>query len=282
MGQYKLIAFDGDGTLLNNKMKIPKVNIEAIKYAQDKGVVAALCSGRSLASLKVFAQEIGLGANDYIIGFNGGTIYRALENEPFYKVMLPLERSKYLIHEINSVRNSDKTVKEETAFIIYNDVYSILVEETSARGKKAAESYQKAAMVSVEYAEDLAAALTDDVYKILLVGVKRSLAVIEDYLLSLKMPDVDVMYSSEHLQEIIHKDAQKGVAVKFLADKLNIPMSDVVAIGDQSNDLSMLAAAGMGIAMANGTEEARRIANRITQKDNNEGGVAEAIYRFIQ
>jgi hypothetical protein len=275
---YKLIVFDGDGTLLNSEMRICGENKKAIKYAQEKGVRLVLCSGRSFASLKVFGNEIGLGENDYIIGFNGGTIYKALGNEPFYEVLISEAKAKLLISEILKVKKTDPFIDKEAEIVVYDSVYSILAQEFCPHG----EAYAEMAMIGLEKSADLVNSIKGNIYKILVAGDGRALKEVEKHLISLNIPGIDVMYSWHSLMEIIHSDAQKGAGLAHLAGLLGIPMSEVVAIGDQSNDLSMIAAAGMGVAMLNGIDEAKEIADWVTERDNNDCGVAEVVYRFIK
>ena len=66
-----------------------------------------------------------------------------------------------------------------------------------------------------------------------------------------------------------------------MAEHLGIPISDTIACGDERNDISMLKAAGLGVCMINGNEEAKRAADYITRANNNNGGIAEVINRFI-
>jgi len=79
--------------------------------------------------------------------------------------------------------------------------------------------------------------------------------------------------------EINHKDATKGKALLVLAEHLGVPVERVFAMGDSDNDLSMIAAAGMGIAMGNAKPAVKEIANAVTLT-NNEDGVAHAIETY--
>ena len=85
---------------------------------------------------------------------------------------------------------------------------------------------------------------------------------------------------SEYLEYTL-KGADKGNGVRFLSDYLNISIDNTIACGDERNDISMLKAAGLGVCMINGNEEAKRAADYITKKNNNNGGIAEVINKFI-
>jgi hypothetical protein len=84
---------------------------------------------------------------------------------------------------------------------------------------------------------------------------------------------VQVMYSNPNYLEIIPADSGKGTGVKWLCDYLHIPLSRSLAAGDEANDISMLEAAGTGIAMANARDAVKEIADIITPADNNHDGL---------
>jgi len=94
-------------------------------------------------------------------------------------------------------------------------------------------------------------------------------------------PAVDTFFSSVEFLEVVAKNLNKGNGLRMMAEILQIPLADTVAIGDEENDVSMLKAAGIGCAMSNGSASAKAAADYVTEKDNNNGGAAEAIRRFI-
>ena len=81
--------------------------------------------------------------------------------------------------------------------------------------------------------------------------------------------------------EYIKKGTGKGDGVRKLASLLDIDISDVVCVGDERNDISMIEVAGIGVAMANAREELKAVADYVTVNDNNHGGIAEVIDKFI-
>lgn len=82
-------------------------------------------------------------------------------------------------------------------------------------------------------------------------------------------------------KEIIPRGLSKGNALVQLAQRLGIPVENTVAAGDAANDLSMLRAAGVGVAMCNGTDEAKAAADAVTCRDNNHDGIAEIIEKYL-
>ena len=93
--------------------------------------------------------------------------------------------------------------------------------------------------------------------------------------------EYSMVRSSKIFLEFLHRGIEKGSALKSLASYLNVKMDETMAIGDAGNDISMIKAAGIGVAMKNAFPEVLEIADYITENDNNNSGVAEALNKFI-
>ena len=91
----------------------------------------------------------------------------------------------------------------------------------------------------------------------------------------------DCFFSCETYLEVVPKGMNKGEAVKLLCAALEVPLKNAVGVGDAANDIPMIAAAGVGVAMANGTDAVKAVADYITVRDNNRDGVAEVVERFF-
>ena len=90
-----------------------------------------------------------------------------------------------------------------------------------------------------------------------------------------------MIFSNEQYLEILPADAGKGNALRFIADFLHAPLSHTFAAGDAENDISMLQAAGTGIAMLNAQEAVKKAADIITQKSNDENGLLEILEQYF-
>ena len=97
---------------------------------------------------------------------------------------------------------------------------------------------------------------------------------------SLAGENVNIVYCERHSIEITHASVTKGTGLLALAAQLGIPAEETIAVGDADNDLPMLRAAGLGVAMGNANENARQAAS-VTVADNDHDGCAEAIRRFL-
>ena len=92
---------------------------------------------------------------------------------------------------------------------------------------------------------------------------------------------IQTIYSSSIYLELFRHDAGKGSAVRFVCDYFGVPLSDAYAAGDADNDISMLEAAGTGIAMLNASEKVKRAADVVTELDHDKDGLAECMRKLL-
>ena len=92
-------------------------------------------------------------------------------------------------------------------------------------------------------------------------------------------PRLTLLYSNPYYLEIFRAEAGKGSAVNKLCEYLGIPVSSAIAAGDEENDISMIQAAGLGIAMKNGSLRTQAAADVVTTEDNNHDGLADFLIR---
>ena len=126
--------------------------------------------------------------------------------------------------------------------------------------------------------------LTDvdwELHKILIAGEPELLKEIEPVLKAQFGEELDIFLSAPWFLDIMPKGVNKGVGVKYLAKRLDIPMDAVIACGDSYNDISMVEAAGLGVAMKNGEEALKAVADYVTQHDCDHDGIAEVVEEFI-
>jgi len=270
---YKLIACDVDGTLLGSNFKATKADIEAIAEVQERGIIFSLCSGRSYKSLKIIAQDLGIKTKgNYIIGFNGGIIYDMF-NSGIVK-QDNLEKSIFM-----QIIQVFKQTQRNFEMVIYVDGEHVLFES----GLKYAHIYQKTSRCNWTETEDILAETgkLDAVAKIIFIGENSALKPFETELSGHLGNEANVFFASDCLLETSPAESTKGNGVKWLCQKHGIDLSQVVAIGDNYNDLSMIKQAGLGVAVANAVPAAKEIADYITENDNTRGAVAEVINKFV-
>lgn len=269
---YKLIAIDMDGTLLNTQDKISERNKKALLKAMNNGIHVVIATGRIYKSALYYYKDLGL--NSPIIACNGAVISSSNGEIIFEKLI-----------DSSSLKELIQLAEENDMYYHFYDkdkfYYKTTKEEFSNYYRYYEENYikQDIELVSFKSPWDIVDPNSSKYYKAVFIDddIDRLL----DFRSKLKdIKGISVSKSWHNNIEVMNKEVSKGNAVKFLMDALNIDSSQVIAIGDNENDVSMFKVAGLSIAMANGDEIAKKQAHVITAS-NDEDGVAQAIERYV-
>lgn len=261
-----MLVLDMDDTLLTDDHKISKRNKDMIFEAQKKGVYIALASGRPTSAMTSFACELQLDiTNAYMISFNGAQISTVKTNDVFFKQTL----SKQQIHDLYTFSKS-----HNTHIITYlNDC---IISETNCEYIEIEKTITGLPHVKVNSFID---AVTTDAVKCILLEEPNYLKKIEKKL-QLTMPHLSVSMSKPFFLEVAQKGIDKGASLKLLAQHLNFKQSEIIAVGNAGNDLSMIEYAGLGVWVENVATDLKEKANIVVASNNNDG-VAEVIEKFI-
>ncbi len=268
---YKLVAIDADGTLLDGQT-VPKENIRAINEAQQKGVYVALCSGRSMVSLKHFAKLINmLPKYTHIISFHGALVFDGSGNI-LRDNRMNLELSLYLINKLRKFKQAMAFYTNQNELICeyQNDSDVIL-------------KYSGGSFVNPTFVDSFEAGLKKSPYKLMLLGDSGPLKEAEDYMLENgRDMNYQMFFSSKRLLEFTHSSTTKGKGLTCVCKSLGLEASkDAIAIGDSFNDISMIETAALGCCMANGEDRVKALSGYVTEKDNKNCGVAEIFDKYI-
>lgn len=271
--KYKMIAIDMDGTLLTDKKEVTEVSKEAIRKASKKGIKIVVCTGRIFTSAKVYAKEIGTEAP--IIASNGAYIREKDAEKIIYEKPIAKDKLKVLVD----------MAKSEGFFphlFTTNTIYTEKLIFSSKSYTKWNEGLPETDKVIIEIVDDLNQCIDESDLDFLKMVVMCDDI---DKLLKLKQRisdnmDVSVMSSVENNFEVMEAGISKGNGVKALAEYYGIDRSEVVCIGDNENDISMIEYAGLGVAMGNATEDLKSAADIITETNDNDG-VARFIEEYI-
>lgn len=268
----RLIAMDMDGTLLGRSPTyIPRENADALRRAAERGIALALCSGRVLDDAAFFAQDAGLPM--HVLGLNGccradeplGPIVSSHAIDPQIsrriKRLLDDAGLLYGIYGAQSLVIRASWEEQRDAALLWGTFIGRVGDRTvvSYRGEHAGQVMAQGVCKFVAIEED----------------DHDRLYALRDRLMA-EVPEVDVTSSWVNNIEIIPRGMNKGKAIASLAADLGIPMSQVMTLGDNDNDVPMLACAGYGVAMGNATPAALSAANWITLP-HDESGVAAAV-----
>ena len=259
---YKLVAVDLDGTLLNSYGQISEKNKEIIQKALKKGIKIVLTSGRGLMSVKNLAAEVG--TNEYIICGNGAIVYNLKEEKLEYDKFLSKKKVLQLIKicEKNSIyysiytqngiitkslnynvlfynfENATKPDNKKSNIYITKDIYNYILER------------EENDYIKITICDDNSIIFNSTIKKL---REAKDVEVLDVGHMSRKIIKTGTqIHTIEYFYtEVSSKNVNKWNAIEFLIQKLGINKEEVIAIGDNINDQTMLENAGLGVAMGN-------------------------------
>lgn len=263
----KLIALDLDGTLLTSDKRISEANKEAIARARQQGVYIVLTTGRPLQAIGTFLEELDLlGENQYSITFNGGLV-----QENTGRI---LDKTGFSIEDVRAIRQVTNDLDLPLDVLYGGDVYSL----PSAHASLYLTCNPLLNKILI----------TDETMPEDFVYNKAVSAVAADFL-DEQIPKIpvelyerfEIFKSRDILLEWSPKGVHKANGLAKLIGHLGIKQSEVMGCGDEGNDLSMIEWAGLGVAMANATDEIKSVARVVLPKSNDEDGIAWAIKKYV-
>jgi cytidine deaminase len=284
----KLIASDMDGTLLNSDHKIPKENIELIKFAQKNGIQFVVATGRAYYEALPALNDENIKCD--VISFNGGIIYDKTGNIINITPM-KLKDLYYTIEILKSLeisyqlytKNTIYTNSIETDITAYIDLIRANGEEPNEQHLRR-EAKNRLALGHITEVDNIELYLNqEDNPAIKVIGISNDLEKLKHATELLSgNENISVTSSGANNVEIMDKKATKGEALKIVADIHDINLKNAIAIGDNLNDQAMLDIVEYSIAMKNGNKELQNNAKFITEKTNSEGGVADSVMKLLK
>lgn len=262
----KLIALDIDGTLMNKSYLISDRVKDAVSKAIAKGVHVMLATGRMYSATVPIGQELNLITP--LIVYQGSLVKEFHNSE---KVLLHHQIDKQLSCKlIEDLRKEDIQVNVYYDDKLYVEADAPILHEYATR--RNIPFYKLKSFTEIQnFLPTKILAMDPDPVKIDKLKHKYN----EKY------SDVlNITKSTDYFCEFVDVKCSKADAILFLAEQWGIPQSQIMAIGDQDNDKEMLKAAGLGVAMGNGHQELKDVADHVTDTVDNDG-VAVAIERFV-
>lgn len=265
----KLIAIDIDGTLLSDDLTISPKNIEILREVKERNVLVTLCTGRPHVAAKHFANILDI--EGPLISHNGAYIVDTRSK----KILLNDTLDKETAIDILEFAGKDSRFTfsvhyGDECYIEKEDEFNIFVQT-------------KVNMVDPQLVPSLIEYIKcrrENPTKLLATGSDRDLDELTPTLKRKFNLRAGFLRSGTNYLDIMALSVSKGRGLEILSRLLDIDRREIVAIGDNFNDLDMLCFAGIGIAMANAPEEVRLKADMVVPS-NNEDGVAFAIQKLM-
>lgn len=262
----KMLVLDIDGTIFRKDYTASERVKNTLKKLSTNGIKVVLCTGRMYAATKFIAHELGL--KTPVICYQGGLVKNFYKNsDTLWEKTMNEELARDVISELK---------KRNIFFNIYiND--ELMVEEDS----RLIQQYVDARNLSYK--------IIGNCDNIDLTGLNKILAIDDDTAIIENLQKemakkyegkLYVVRSTPRFCEFSNPEATKGNALRFLANLWNIKQDEIMACGDQDNDIEMLLASGIKVAMGNATEDLKKIADYVTETVDNDG-VVYAVAKYI-
>ncbi len=262
MKKYKVIVSDYDGTLVNDNKEITPKTLKAVNDFVKRGGIFIVCTGRMTTGIDHYLKDYGLEC--LLASYNGGELVNLNTSEVLYSY--PIDTNTcYKVFTLFENLNIMGHCYDKGTFV-------------SKNGDKRIDFYQK-----MQGTEPIIVDKISDYIKENGVTSVKLLAfddkdILDKHYLTVKNEflNLEVIRSNDEQIDINVKGVTKGNAIKLIADRLNVKVEDILAVGDAGNDVPMLKIAGFSVAMGNASEEIKNMCDAVTL-DNNSDGIAKLI-----
>lgn len=274
---YKLVATDMDETFLDHDHQIPEANIRAMQRMKELGVLFVPSSGRWYSSIMDnFAHlDPALLEGSYVISYNGGFINRVGDPNPLTSCGI----GRACAEELYALgRELGKCMHVNVA-----DGHVFVCDAPEAERTYLEKISGVTHFSSAEHT-DLSFLDSRDIVKLIFMDpdfedlqqLGRELEPMAQRL------GVEITFSSKRYLEFMPAGIDKGYGLKKLAEMLGIPMDQVIGVGDSANDLAMIKAAGLGVGVANVTDDVRPYCDIVLESTGDDGAFEELVEKYLE
>lgn len=278
----KLVASDLDGTIIDRNNFIAKENYEAIDMLHSRKLTFVVCTGKSYSVSKTICENFKA---SYGIFGNGAQIVDLRTGEELTRKILKPKQISYCIklarkYNLHIHFYTDTSIVTEN--LKYMDLRNYLLKDYNATELKFCIVPDIEAYIEEEQPDIFSLVLTTDDSLADLEGLINKHLTVSTSLINKKGVYKDNIINREYeYLNIAPNNINKNQALEFLSRYLMIPQSEMLAIGDNVNDLEMIKNCGIGIAVGEAYDELKKVSDYITTKTVTEGAFAEAINKFI-
>ena len=281
----KLVASDLDGTIIGNDNKIFENNLKAIDDINNKHIDFVICTGKTYPIIKGMCSKLNA---SYGIFGNGNQIINLKTGEEIYKKLLTTS-------QINNCIEIAKKNNLHVHLYTNNEIITEGLKYMDLRNYKLQQDKFYDSSIQITIVHDLQQYIKlnkPEICKLIISSEKDLSSIKNDILNSENVNVTTIKKYGKYKDKIINKEYEyldispdgisKDTALKFLENYLKLNNDEVMAVGDNLNDLDMIKNSGFGIAVANAYDELKQVAKYTTKNSVENGGFAEAIYKFIE
>lgn len=272
----RLLTFDIDGTLMDSAKQFPEINRRALQECQRRGIHIALVSGRSFELMRKFSQDLDI--SPILCACNGTRIEESANGPTLAEFTFDRSDAERICRTLEESGMYFNSYRRGKCYLGNPHVRPSLGPRYAHHipGIVGDPGYE---YETVSDRDRLWNEGMNGVYKFVVLGAPYdpNFMVIREKLADMNL---SVSSASRRNTEFMPTGIDKGTAVRFLCERLGVEKQNVMAFGDQTNDIPMLTAAGWPVAMANG-EDAVKDCARIIAPDNNSGGVGQVLQKYL-
>lgn len=271
MSHIKLVVSDIDGTVINSSHQLTSITIDTVKQLAKIQTKMVLATARPPRAVLPIQKELGLSSP--MVCYNGAFI---TEYSPVTKQFQSLHSVPIEFDVAASLARELTAQFSDVSLNIFSNAewYSLEKNEWSDI---------EAEITGTPYETILFGELFDDthpIHKLLCIATKEQIDEVELFITEKAIQGISCVRSKENYLEITSEEVSKKSAMLFLAEEMKLSMEDILSIGDHFNDVPMLEAAGLGIAMGNAPQEVKDAADFVTST-NDENGLAHALKKWV-
>lgn len=272
----RLLAIDIDGTLLNSQFQIPAANLQALRHAHEAGVEIILVTGRRHTFALPIAQQLEVPL--WLISSNGA-VTRSLSGELFHRDLLPVGTARELCSAMPQYRGN-------TVLTFDTETKGALVLERMDELSGSIQRWLEKNLQFIDFVVPIEKALVSDPVQAMFCGTIARMRGALETLAECGLDDRITVLRTEYplrdlcIVDVLNQGCSKGHAVQRWANYRGIPREQVMAIGDNYNDIEMLVFAGIPVIMGNASAELRGRGWMVTGL-HDEAGVATAVEQVL-
>jgi Cof subfamily protein (haloacid dehalogenase superfamily) len=272
----RLIAIDIDGTLLDSKVEISHANLNALRRAHEAGIEILLGTGRRHKFALPIAESLGF---DLWLISSNGAVTRSTRGELFHRDLMPKSTALRLCQHMRQFRN-------HTVLTFDREGMGGIVCENQEHLYGVIQRWMEKNAPYIEYVTPIEKALTEDPIQVMFCGPIEMMQLAQERLSASGFTGEFTLLRTQYearnlcIVDILNAGCSKGHALERWAIYRGIDRSEVMAIGDNYNDIEMLTFAGHPVIMGNAADDLKQNGWTITL-DNDESGVAAAIEQVL-